>query len=76
MLLFIFYIGTGFYFLIMTAILVPKNFWKKMYPNTRSYVRIALSLFGMGLIISASYQAYVYYIIKPKIDAYHNQKEK
>ena len=73
MFLFFLYTVIGLCLLLMALGLLYPSFWKGVAKNSHLPVRIALSFFGIGLILSASYQAYVYYVIKPQIDARRSQ---
>ena len=67
MFLFIFYALAGFCLLLLATGLFYKSFWKGIQRQKRPHVRLALVFFGLGLILSAGYQAYVYYILGPEI---------
>ncbi len=68
MIIFIFYIGTGIYFLLMSLGLLHRRFFAKIPQSTRLSVRFSLFFFGVGLFLSAVYQVYVYYVIRPALD--------
>ena len=61
MILFVFYAAAGFYFVLAAVGLFRPAFLYRVSGYTERYVRIALFFFGAGLILTASYQAYVYY---------------
>ena len=67
MFLYILYCSVGVYFLLMVIFKIPKSFWKKRDVYTQSYIRMAIFLFGFGLILSSLYQAFVYYKVRPKL---------
>ena len=67
MFLYVLYIVTGICFLLMASGLLYPSFWVPIPKYTRSYVRTALFFFGVGLILTATYQAYVYYVIRPQL---------
>ncbi|MCB1172701.1 MAG: hypothetical protein KDK39_04005 [Leptospiraceae bacterium] len=67
MILFILYTGAGLYLLLIAVGWIHQTLFEHRDPYTRSNMRMAMTLFGIGLFILGLYYGYVYLLVRPAL---------
>jgi len=69
MILFLIYSAAGVYVLLVAFGVLKPSFMVEQDPITRSNVRLAMILFGLGLCLLGLYYGYIYLWVRPAIQS-------
>ncbi|MCB1327672.1 MAG: hypothetical protein H7A21_08310 [Spirochaetales bacterium] len=76
MFLIILFILSGLYMLLMAIGLVQRRFLAGVRTESRANVRMALFVFGFGLLLLGTFNAYLYLGLRPEIQRIQNEQSR